>query len=208
VTSTALVSQRELTPGLSHPIKSETQLPYRKVQKSGVCIRVVLISALHVFPTYLRHQRQPTGMRDGLHKASVRTQKSPELLAPSARSLPNFRIQAHTTRAPFSTVTTAVLMPLPHHSGAPHSAQPPSHLPPDCPTTTAAGLITPAVLPGSHRRPTCNISLRKDRWRAPVVHLSLFASSLLRIAFIAKNVRLASMVNSNHRGGKRVQWSC
>jgi len=132
------------------------------------------------------------GMRDGLLNAPVRTQKSPKLLALSARSLPYFRIQAHTTRAAFATVTMAVLMPLPHHSGAPHSTQNPSHRPPDCPTTTAASLIIPAVVPGSHRRPTCNISLRVDRWRAPVVYLSLFSSSLLRIAFIDKNVRLAS----------------
>jgi len=105
----------------SSVVPPDAQLPYRKLHRSGVFIQGVLISALHVFRTYLRHQRPPTGMRNGLLKAPVRTQKYSELLAPSTRSLPYFRIQAHTTRAAFATVTMAVVMPLPHHSGVPHS---------------------------------------------------------------------------------------
>jgi len=45
------------------------------------------VSAFHAFPAYPRHRRPLKGMRNGLLKASVRSQPATEPLAPSARSL-------------------------------------------------------------------------------------------------------------------------
>jgi len=145
---------------------SEAQVPNCRAQKSGVCIQGVLLSAFHVFLPYPRHRRPPTGMRDGLLKAPVRSQPATELLAPSARSLAYLKTQANTTRTAFATAAAAVMTTLSHHSGVPHRAQTPSHRPSDRRTATAARRITPAVVPGSRRRSACNIPLRADRQRA------------------------------------------
>jgi len=141
---------------------SETQLPYRKAQKIRVCIQGVSGSAFHVFPPYPRHRRPPTGMRDGLPKAQVRSQPATELLAPSARSLTYLRMQAHTTRIAFATAATAEMTPQSHHSGIRLSTQTPSHRPSDRRTATAARPVFLAVVPGSRRRPACNILLHAD----------------------------------------------
>jgi len=153
----------------SSVVAAEAQVPYWRAQKSGVCIQGVLVSAFHVFPPYPRHRRPPTGMRDGLLKAPVRSQPATELLAPSARFLACLRMQAHTTRTAFATAAAAVMTILSHHSGVPHRAQTPSHRPSDRRTATAARRSTPAVVPGSGRRPACNIPLRADRQRARAV---------------------------------------
>ena len=148
---------------------SEAQLPYRKAQKSGVCIQDVFGSAFHVFPPYPRHRRPLTGMRDGLLKAAVRSKPATELLAPSARSLMYLRMQAHTTRTAFATAATAVMTPLSRHSGIRLRTQTASHGPSDRRTATAARPVWLAVVPGSCRRPPCSILLRADRRRALAV---------------------------------------
>jgi len=147
----------------SSVVPSETQLPYRKAQKSGVCIQGMLVSAFHAFPAYPRHRRPPSGMRYGLFKAAVRSHPATELLAPSARSVTYLRMQSHTTHTAFSTATTSVMTPLSHHFVVPRRTHTPSHRPSDRRTATAAGPITPAVVPGSRRRPARNIPLRSDR---------------------------------------------
>ena len=126
----------------------------------------MLVSAFHVFPAYPRHRRPPSGMRYGLLKAAVRSQTATELLAPSARSGTYLRMQAHATHTAFATATTAAMTPLSYHSGVPHRTHTPSHRPSDRRIATAAGPLTPAVVPGSRRRPACNIPLRADRQRA------------------------------------------
>jgi len=130
----------------------------------------MLVSAFHVFPAYPRHRRPPSGMRDVLLKAAVRSQPATELLAPSARSVTYLRLRSHTTDTAFATATTSVMTPLSHHSGVSHRTQTPSHRPSDRRTATAAGPITPDVVPGSRRRPTCSIPLRADRRRAPAAN--------------------------------------
>jgi len=112
-------------------------------------------------------------MRYGLLKASVRSQPATELLAPSARSVTYLRMQSHTAHTAFATATTSVMTPLSHHSRVPHRTHTPSYRPSDRRTATAAGPITRAVVPGSRRRPACNIPLRADRRRALAAHSGL-----------------------------------
>jgi len=114
-------------------------------------------------------------MRYGLLKAAVRSQPATELLAPSARSVTYLRMQSHTTHTAFATATTSEMTPLSHHSGVPHRTHTPSYRPSDRRTATAAGPITPAVVPGSRRRPACNIPLRADRRRALAANPGLSA---------------------------------
>jgi len=125
----------------------------------------MLVSAFHAFPAYPRHRRPPSGMHYRLLNAAVRSQTATELLPPSARSRTYRRMQSHTTHTAFATATTSVMTPLSHHFGVPHRTHTPSHRPSDRRTATAAGPITPAVVPGSRRRPACNIPLRADRQR-------------------------------------------
>jgi len=163
----------------SSVVASEAQVPYWRAHKSGVCIQGVFLSAFHVFPPYPRRRRPPTGMRDGLLKAPMRSQPATELLAPSARSLTYLRMQAHTTRTAFATAAAAVMTTLSHHSGVPHRAQTPSHRPSDRRTATADRRITPAVVQGSRRRSACNIPLRADRQRARAVDHDVSAPAQL-----------------------------
>ena len=192
----------------SSVVPSETQSSYRKAQKSGVCIQGVLVSAFHVFPPYPRHRRPLTGMRNGLLKASVRSQPASEPLAPSARSLTFLRMQADTPQTAFAIATTAIMTPLSHPFGVPHRTKNPSHRPSDRRTATAAGPITPAVVPGSRRRPACNIPLRADRRPALTADLDGSASSVFRVASSARKVRCLSSGNVYHGVGKRWYWLC